>query len=533
MSSKNQRASQNIDLSSLPDFGDPENWKLINNLNFGAPINQQQTPSTSKRSSNNKSKNNTSLLDIMGPSTNNRDPLPTGSINNGKTYTRNHIFNPVSGLGVHSLDLLAQRSKYFLYKKETEQKTRKKGGGTYTKPKANVEQRRLLKMFLDLKKYLMAHYEADNIVMKEMTFHVIRKGIPSETITYTQAARTIPMYADLSDDQIIETFTDGKYVSHPHHTLVSLGQNIARMRRLGCWYMGKREDPDPRRDCVNHKDEEENPKNYPFHIKQTQKYIQVTNSGNTVWEQPYKLYTCSEKDVCTWGEPQPKGRVVFIAKRVIDRLSEEFSRRVPNRMKNWKKETPSKGAKHLSKNEFNRIILNTTYPKNTNVNLSRVPKPKSQNLGKFLMGNTSNLSQLSNSERTTDNGPVITIPNTTQVLNLYKSLTNALRKAQVGNIPFEKQDINNFKKTQARKAKFKTPAKKTQLDNLVALRKQIRDTVNKSTLKNVLKSRGFDNADFSSRQTFMKKVGSKNALPNATALKQIFEDLQTLNNKKN
>ena len=505
---------EGLNLDLLPDV--PINSK--GNLvlpNFGA----NNTSSSKSKSSENLKITNTS-------SNSNKGPVPSNSSlkNNGRVYTRKNVFQ----LGVPLLDILSSRSKYLLHKKEKERT--KKGR---MKPKANAEQRKLLKMYFDLRNYLKTYYDADKIILKSMSFHVLYNGRPgqSKTITYTEAARAIPMYADLNVktsvngkndiDEIKAKFNSGQYISHPHHTLVTLGQNIARMRRLGCVYMGQRTNTeDTRRDCANKDDV------YPYNIQQTQKYITVTFNGKTIWRQPYLRYTCMERNACSWGEPLPKGRAVFIAKRVIDRHLRPIGDDLSKKMKKWK------NASTITPNEVQEI-LDTFAPNQGEQQIS-----KEANLSGLPPNFLPNLStQLQNaSEVTINNQPVITLDNnpyTRYVFNLYKQLSQKSNSLGVKKIPFEKKDINSFKNKQSKQAKFQSNAKKQQLENLVTLRKQIRDEASKNTLQTLLRSKGFNTADFSSKKKFMEKVGNRNALPNATVLQQIFTDLQTLNKKKN
>jgi hypothetical protein len=272
-----------------------------------------------------------------------------------------------------SVTKLAVRSKCLLQKKEKKEVT-KPNGRRVIRVLPNEQQENLIDVFERLEMYLGTYYGASDVDLKEMGFKLKFSNGSSKTYTYTQAARDIPMYADLSTETIIKQVgkKDGELTSHPHHTLVALGQNIARLRRLGCKYMAWRKSTDKRRNCVRREDTNgpivgngrtfgrngrNDDKRDMYSIVEDEKHITVyftggnpkpkslsSNSSNSksstkratnsnsntnryqikkIWQRSFIKYTCKPANKCKWEQVEPKGRAVFVAKRVIDRMLDD------------------------------------------------------------------------------------------------------------------------------------------------------------------------------------------------------------------
>lgn len=189
--------------------------------------------------------------------------------------------------------------------------------------RTRTTQNQFVRVFRNLREYLRSYYGAQDVQLQPLRFKIIYET-GSYILTYTEAARRIPAYYTMRSSQelINKMGKQNRSINDPYHTLVQMGQNIARMRRLGCKYMALRTGP---RKCSGDTGEE-----YRYSIRQTKKFMQVvdTYSNNqVVWQQPYLRYTCrnrrsntDDEPDCQWGPQLPKGRAVFIAKRVIDRL---------------------------------------------------------------------------------------------------------------------------------------------------------------------------------------------------------------------
>jgi hypothetical protein len=281
------------------------------------------------------------------------DGPPVNNWNEGERRTKNI-----------SVTKLAVRSKCLLQKKEKRQVT-KPNGRQVTRVLPNEQQEKLIDVFERLEMYLGTYYGASDVDLKEMGFKLKFSNGPSKTYTYTQAARDIPMYADLSTETIIKQVEKkgGELLSHPHHTLVALGQNIARLRRLGCKYMAWRKSEDKRRNCAGRDTNVGNGRADMYSIVEDEKHITVyftggnpqpnslssnssksksstkratsnSNSNNNsnqiqkIWQRSFIKYTCKPKPPpnakkCVWKQVEPKGRAVFVAKRVIDRMLDD------------------------------------------------------------------------------------------------------------------------------------------------------------------------------------------------------------------
>jgi hypothetical protein len=232
-------------------------------------------------------------------------------------------------------------------------------------------------MMNDLRQYLMDYYGATKITFHEMYFTKHMSSQVKEDVPYKLAAREIPMYADKSTEQIKKMKSDaasrGKY-PHPHHTLVSLGQNIARLNRLGCEYMALREEPDNRRrNCYD--PEKEEPQLFQYHIDVDKNQIKVLsidglklnqtknmnimNRVNTtvMWKYDYNRYTC--KKGCSWRGIHKLGKmhVAFIAKRVVDRLLDGQSKAIKE--STWNKNRPNNRTRSRSSNRTSNRRTNS------------------------------------------------------------------------------------------------------------------------------------------------------------------------------
>lgn len=324
-------------------------------------------------------------------------------------------------------------------------------------------------MIAELRNYLKKFYKADSITFDEM-FFTVRKGGGAKEIPYKKAAKDIPMYADLSVEEIKQIPLDPRK-PHPHNTLISLGQNSARLDRLSCRYMPMRRSQQKKRDCTG-----TSPPDYYIDYLTDKNRIQVVevdgNRRTIIWQHEYNLFACKG---CTWKEKDQLGKmhVAFIAKHLTDRLMNNKNNQGPLISKSRslnvnpalsynstnRTNSPPNGSTRPRANDFTYLFYNNTdgTQRVTNVRKNNLQKifdlPNMlPNLSDVYLNNTGvrKFSNMSPSELTK------ILQNTTEPARVRQNAFSALMRIMTNNLkqtpktssqPNKSPSTNNLRQT--------------------------------------------------------------------------------------